>query len=222
MKCLLVLLACVFTFADMGMARIGESIPQCTQRYGEAVTNFPGLGAVTAVNQYEKDDVTITIWFVRTVYRDARAAMVLYSPAPPDSSAMYTIRQMSEDESNALLKTAPGQWEPYKQPEKLTGRPAKVIAISSSPSLIETRRDQVRAILKNAIDALYPNGIFSGVEYWIKDIGHNGTQLYCFEALKGISIVSFDESPAIAKWANSRIAKRDGNRAQKTSEMDGF
>lgn len=41
MKRFIMLLVCGLVFAQGVCARIGESIPQCTQRYGEAVTNYP-------------------------------------------------------------------------------------------------------------------------------------------------------------------------------------
>jgi len=223
MKYALVILVCWFVVSQGVLARLGENITQCEQRYGTAVTNYPGLGDVTAVNQYVKDGITITIWFARTPYKDARAAMVLYSRYPPGEVTLYfTPKAIGEDERVALLNTTGGRWELYNVPDKLAGRPAIIKSISSSPSITEKRRDQVKQTVESALNALFPNAILAKLQYYIKDIGHNGTQLFAFEALRGIAIVSFDESAAIAKWASDRIAKREASKTPPKSEITGF
>lgn len=183
----IVLLVCGFAFSQCVMARIGETIPECTQRYGDAVTNYPGLDAV---NQYVKNDITITIWFVKSGYGAARAGMVLYTRVPAGELPSYNEKKLSEEERNGLLSTVQGKWEPYKKPDQLAGRPTQMISMGTSPGIMETRRDQVKQTLENALLAQFPSPLLGNVKYYIKDIGYNGSQLYAFEAMYGLAIGS--------------------------------
>lgn len=222
MKSLLVLATCLFVFTPGVQARIGETIPQCAQRYGEAVTNYPG--ETVAVGQYIKNEITITVWFVKRPYNPARAAMILYARMPVAAEAVSStqLKPISEEERTALLETVPGKWTPYKPPEKLAGRPGNIIPVASSPGIMETRRDQVRPVLESALKALFPYPWLSKSEYGEYDIGYADAKTFGFEAMRGIAIVAFDDIALIGKWADERIAERRKREAAPKPSTKGF
>ncbi len=203
-------------------ARIGESLPQCERRYGNAVTNYPGFGDIAGVSQYVIDDVTITIWFQRVPFSPPSAAMVLYARALPAQSSRLIPKTLSDDQQNAILQTIPGQWSPYKKADRLSGRPSDIVGISTSPSIVEQRRDQARPVLENALRALFPDKLLEGAKYWIDDIGYNSPRFYGFEAMRGVAIVSYDGLAAIDKWAAAYLAARQANEPPPPPETQRF
>ena len=221
MKCLLVLMACLFVFTPGVQARIGETIPQCAQRYGVAVTNYPG--ETVAVGQYIKNDITVTVWFVKRPYNPARAAMILYARMPAaEEVSSAQVKPISAQERTALLETVSGKWTSFKPPEKLAGRPDGIIPIMSTPGIMETRRDQVRPVLESALKALFPYPWLSKREYGEYDIGYADAKTFGFEAMRGIAIVAYDDIALIGKWADERIAERRKREAAPKPSTKGF
>lgn len=195
-------------------ARYGETPEQCVERYGAAVTNLPGYGDVDQVAVHSKDDLSITVFFIRGYDKKITAGMIFYSQQKPFSG--YTLfKDMAVDDENTILATVKGQWSQDKPTVGLEkAKPAggnvnsmgrispnstipKITSISNGSGIIGATGEKVAKALPDVFRIIYPREI----KYTPTPISHNGLHIFAFRVLHGVAICSDDKIPAISNWA---------------------
>ncbi len=212
-------------------ARLGETKLECMDRYGQAIASLPGIGNLTGVDVYMKDDIAVSLFFVRTTGQDARCGLVIYSrlrpevqsepPAPVQAegrSVVLPAGEITTNEQATLLGMMPGRWEDYAPPPSLVGRPDKVIALGGMLTPTTKNRNSASSVVKQAYEVLYPphKRVMNGSAP--KDIAHNGSKEFAFRIGGGVALCSCDAVPAIAAWADYMAAER----AKASRKKDGL
>lgn len=232
MKCGLFILVCWSVFAVTSHARMGETKVECMDRYGEGVTNLPGIGDLTGVDVYLKDDIVVSLFFVKAGGQDARAGMVIYSRVWPGvepeerrsvrrDGAMMT--EITTNEQVALLATIAGRWEEYAvPPPTLAGKSTKVIPLTDLASPTEKNCDVTSRAIRKAYNGLHKLGLRSFVPDTPKNVAHNGPRLFAFRIGGDLVFCSYDAVPAITKWAEYVTAERTKVDRLRKNDLKGF
>ncbi|MEI6564248.1 MAG: hypothetical protein WCO42_08100 [bacterium] len=213
-------------------ARLGETQAQCEERYGQAVTNFPGCDDLVGATVYLKDGVYISVLFVKSADRDPYAGMVIYSRVNPYRAFnMYDVAEMSTDEETVLIGTVNGRWEGYTPSPgftKVGTKPAKSTTIDLT-SFTQKHRDNAVNAVQKAVDALYfprvsPDSprrarVSASVNeaYSAKDFAHIGLKIFAFRIVRGVAFCSSEAVAPIKNWAADIVASRDKSTNKKLS-----
>lgn len=93
---------------QVAQARVGESLQQCIQRYGEPVIKIEGYNSLYGVAVFAKDGIMVTAAFDRTTKKCAAA---IYTRGDYRTQKFRTeMKQMTDGEFASLLATVPGRW----------------------------------------------------------------------------------------------------------------
>jgi hypothetical protein len=232
MKWGLFILVCCSVFAVTAHARMGETKVECMDRYGEGVTNLPGIGDLTGVDVYLKDDILVSLFFVKTGGQEARAGMVIYSRVWPgeEPDVRHKVRSdgaimtaITTNEQVALLATIPGRWEEYAvPPPALAGKSTKVIPLTNLASPTEKNGDVTSRAIRKAYNGLHTLGLRSFVSYVPKNVAHNGPRLFAFRIGGDLVFCSCDAVPAITKWAEYVTEERTKVDRLRKNDLKGF
>ena len=232
MRYWLCLLVCWFAFAVTASARMGETRAECMERYGLAVTNVPGFGDLASVGVYVKDDIVVSLFFIKTDGQAERVGMVIYSRAWPDIGPdtrrnerhnNILVSEITTNEQVALLATIPGRWEDYALPASaLAGRSNKVIPLTDLTSPTEKNRDAASLAVRKAFRGLYAPRLRLLVNSAPQDIVHNGPKMFAFRISGGLALCSYDAVAAITTWAEHVLAERTKVNRLRKDDLRGF
>lgn len=212
-------------------ARLGETKLECMDRYGQAVASLPGIGNLTGVDVYVKDDIAVSLFFVRTSDEDARCGLVIYSRLRPDMQSepqvvapsgrrgmVVPVGEITTNEQDVVLATLPGRWEGYAGPSSLKGRSDKVISIGGPSSPTIKNREVTSLAVKKAFEVLYSPNARKTFGSTPKDIAHIGPKTFAFRIGGGLAFCSYDAVGALDAWtdyveaqrAKAQRARKDG------------
>lgn len=206
----------VLMAAACAFARMGETKAECMGRYDQCFTNYPGVGDITSVDFYLKGNIVVGLWFVRgaTANAEPRVGMIYYSKIRPTDTPRILTRhnpppapgqedkdRISKEDIETFLATIPGRWEDYSPPPTLAGRPAKVIPLTSMPSVTIRNRDATAGVVQKIYQKVYPPGLrYAGTN--MTHVAHNGPKIFACKIGGGLAICNHDAVQPLTEWAN--------------------
>lgn len=102
-------LASLLMLAPSAEARIGENYKQCVARYGNSVTNFPGLSHLLGVAVFEKSGINIAVAFDKP---NKQGFLVLYTAGDFfTSSGRRELSELKENELSSLMASVDTGWD---------------------------------------------------------------------------------------------------------------
>ena len=102
-------LAATFAAAPCAEARLGETLGQCVQRYGQPVTKIDGRGAVFGVAVFYKDGIVVTTVFGK---QTRKCVAVLYTHGDyATADQRQKMTSLGSGQITSLEGTIAGRWE---------------------------------------------------------------------------------------------------------------
>ncbi len=221
---------CLTMIALSAHARFGETKVECMDRYGDSLTNYPGVGDITSVDFYLKGNIVVGLWFIRgsgtSAASEPRVGMIFYSRVKPNETPRVFKHKelpptLRKEEMDAFLNTTPGRWEDYSPPPSLAGRPDKVIPLTSMPSPTIRNRDAVAETVKNTYERIYPPALRYGGST-VTNLAHNGPKIFACKIGGGLAICSHDSIPALKEWIRYIDQLKDQSGTNLKESLQGF
>jgi len=171
-------------------ARFDDTPAQLEERFGNSITNLPGFADVAGVAVYSKNDLFITVFFMYPNGQHkgtSKAQLIFYTRAKP-FSGFSIASDLAPNEIRTVLETVKGRWE---------GTDPQNVNSSSSIGILDARQGAIAKMLQEAMRIIYPH------EYTYTPLSmcHNGSKIFAFHIIHGVTICSSDAVDGLLSWA---------------------